>query len=61
MIEGDFYMEELLQLALKKIDALEKKLERYYFLLKVENELDFVLKGTYLLNEDLNSTLTGNY
>lgn len=54
-------MEELLQLALKRIDALEKKLERYYFLLKVDNELDFVLKGTYLFNEDLTDTLTGNY
>jgi len=54
-------MEELLQLALKKIDALEKKLERYYFLLKVENELDFVLKGTYLMNDDLSNTLSGSY
>ncbi|MBO5954936.1 MAG: hypothetical protein J6Q13_03105 [Clostridia bacterium] len=54
-------MQELLELALKRIDKLEKKIEMYYSLLKVENELDFVLKGTYLKDKDLDGLLTGNY
>ena len=54
-------MQEMLDLALKKIEKLEQKLERYYSLLKVENELDYILKGTYLKNEDLEGVLTGNY
>ena len=54
-------MEELLQMALKRIDALEKKVERYYQMLKVENELDFIMKGTYLSNEQMNNILEGNY
>ncbi len=54
-------MEELLDLAFKKIDVLEKKLEKYYSLLKVENELDFILKGTYILQEDYDKVLAGEY
>ncbi len=54
-------MQELLELALKKIDVLEKRLESYYNLLKVDNELDFILKGTYILQEDYDSVLAGEY
>ena len=54
-------MEELLELALKRISDLEKKLEKYYHLLKVQNELDFILKGTYVLNTDIEEVLSGNY
>ena len=54
-------MQELLELALKKIDVLEKRLEKYYSLLKVENELDFILKGTYILQEDYDAVLAGEY
>ena len=54
-------MQELLDLALKRIDKLEQNLERYYSLLKIENELDFILKGTYLTNKDLEGLLSGNY
>lgn len=54
-------MQEMLDLALKKIENLEQKLERYYSLLKVENELDYILKGTYLKDKDLEGILTGNY
>lgn len=54
-------MEEVLELALKRIDDLEKKLEKYYQLLKTENELNFILNGTYLLNEDIEKILQGNY
>ena len=54
-------MQELVELALKKIDVLEKKLERYYSLLKIDNEIDFVLNGTYITEQDLLDMLDGNY
>lgn len=54
-------MQELLELAFKKIDVLEKKLERYYSLLKIDNELDFILNGTYVLQEDFENVLNGQY
>jgi len=54
-------MEELIEMALKRISDLEKRLEKYFQLLKVENELDFILKGTYLTNEDIDNILSGNY
>ena len=54
-------MEELLMLAIKRVEELEKKVERYYQLLKHENELDLILKGTYLSQQDVNSILTGSY
>ena len=54
-------MQEQIELCLKKISELERKLERYYQLLKVDNELDFIIKGTYLLDEDLEPIITGMY
>ena len=54
-------MEEIMELALKKIADLEKKIEKYYQLLKTENELNFILNGTYLLNQDIENILSGNY
>ena len=54
-------MEEMLELAIKRIEALEKKLEKYYNLLKVENELYFILNGTYLTEDDINNLLIGIY
>ena len=54
-------MEEMVELAFKKILNLERLLERYFKILKVENELDFVLKGTYLFDEDLNGVFSGEY
>ena len=50
-------MEELLELAFKKIGAIEKRLEKYYQYLKFDNELDFILKGTYLLSADIENVL----
>lgn len=52
-------MEELLLLALKRIEALEKKLERYYSMLKVDNEVDFILKGTYITDEEISNVISG--
>lgn len=54
-------MNELLDLALKRIAELEKKLERYYKLLNITNELDFILNGSYVLNDNLADILAGNY
>lgn len=51
--------EELLELALKKIAELEKKVEIYFNALKVSNELDFVLKGGYILESDLDTVVFG--
>lgn len=52
---------ELLELTYKKVTELEKKLELYYELLKVENELEFLLKGSYFLEEELEAILNGSY
>ena len=52
---------ELLELTYKKVVELEKKLELYYELLKVENELEFVLKGSYFLEVELDAILNGTY
>lgn len=54
-------MDELLEMALKRISELEKRLEMYYQILEVKNELDFILKGTYLVDEELQNILEGNY
>ncbi len=44
-----------------RIARLEKRLEMYYQLLYMQNELDFVLKGGYILDTDLQNILNGNY
>ena len=54
-------MNELLELALKKIDILEKRLEKYYSLLKIDNELDFILNGTNILQSDFDEVMAGQY
>lgn len=50
---------QMIDFLLKKIDELEKKVERYYSYLKVHNELDFILNGTYFLNTDVENLLLG--
>ena len=54
-------MEEMLELALKKISTLEKRVEKYYSMLNINNELDFVMKGSYYLEENLNKIMMGDY
>ena len=54
-------MEELVELALKKIENLEKLVEKYFQMLKIENELDFIVKGTYVTEEEVNKICSGNY
>ena len=51
--------EEMLDLALQRIATLEQKLEKYYQLLNVENELGFILKGPYILESDIENILEG--
>ena len=45
---------------LKRLQALEKKVEKYYNILYIENELDFIMKGTYFAS-DLEDVLAGKY
>ena len=52
-------MKEIIELILKRLEALEKKVEKYFSLLKVDNELDFIIKGTYLMEEDVSKILEG--
>ena len=54
-------MDEMLELALKRLDELEKKVERYYKLLEVNNEIDFILKGGYVFEEDVDAIVAGTY
>lgn len=55
-------MENLtIEMLFKRISNLEKRLEQYYNNLKIENELDFILKGTYIFKEDVESILDGTY
>ena len=54
-------MEDAVELLLKKLTQLEKKVEMYYQMLKINNELDFIINGTYLVEEDVNNILIGNY
>ena len=46
---------------LKRINELEKKLEMYFNYLKAENELDFILKGTYVLKGEVFNLINGLY
>ena len=54
-------MTNQIEKALQKIDDLDKKTEIYYKHLYLENELSFILKGQYFLDEDLANILQGNY
>ena len=52
-------MQELIELALKRLDELERKVEKYFKMLKVDNELDFILRGTYVTQQDIQKILEG--
>ena len=54
-------MQEQLEIILKRIQELEKRLERYYEILEITNELDFILNGTYVVDEEIGKILEGNY
>ena len=46
---------------LKRINELEKRLENYFNYLKSDNELDFILKGTYVLKGEVLNIINGLY
>lgn len=52
---------EILEMVLKKLNELEKKLEIYYQKLKIENELSFILNGTYIFPNDIEKVINGTY
>ena len=45
----------------KRLLNLEKRLEKYYKKVYIENELDFVMNGTYILNDEIDKILSGTY
>ena len=50
-----------IELQFKKLVELEKKLESYFKMLKVENELTYIINGTYLCEDELQKVLNGVY
>lgn len=50
-----------IDIAFRKNDELEKKVEIYYKKLDIENELGFILNGKYCTEEDITKILEGNY
>lgn len=50
---------ELLEMLYKKVLELDKKVEKYFSILEINNELDFILKGGYLLQEDIDEVILG--
>lgn len=51
----------VVEMQLKKLMDLEKKLESYFKMLKVDNELTFIMNGTYLVEDELQNILNGIY
>ena len=54
-------MDELILKVIKKTDELADKLERYYQLLKFDNELDAIIKGVYATESEIENILKGVY
>ena len=52
-------MQEMLEQLLKRIEMLEKRVEKYFSILKIDNELDFILNGTYITNEEVEKIVEG--
>ena len=52
-------MQEMLEQLLKQIEMLEKKVEKYFSILKIDNELDFILNGTYITKEEVEKIVEG--
>jgi hypothetical protein len=50
-----------LEYLFKRITDLEKLIESYFNHLKIDNDLDFILNGSYFLKEELENILIGNY
>lgn len=54
-------MVENFETLFKRLANLDKRVEKYYKKLYIENELDFVMNGTYVLNDELDKILDGSY
>lgn len=54
-------MNDTIEMLLKQINNLQKKVEKYYDILYIENELDFIMKGTYIFKKEIDNILAGNY
>ncbi len=54
-------MQDNYELIIKRLSDLERRLERYYQLLLIRDELDFILKGKYIVDEDLQEIMNGTY
>lgn len=54
-------MEEDFESALKRIAELERKIEKYFEILQVQNEIDFILKGSYVFEDEIEQIISGNY
>lgn len=54
-------MDSEVEILNKRIEYLEQKLEIIFELLGVENELDFIMKGTYLTEDDIDEIMNGEY
>ncbi len=54
-------MIESFDMLYKRLLNLEKRLEKYYKKIYIENELDFVMNGTYILKDELDKILDGSY
>ena len=54
-------MEESFATLFKRLSSLEKRLEKYYKKLYIENELAFIMNGTYILSDELDKILDGSY
>lgn len=54
-------MEESFDTLFKRLSNLDKRLEKYYKKLYLQNELDFIMNGTYILKDELDKILDGTY
>ena len=54
-------MDSQLEMLNKRVEELERKVEMYYQMLKINNELDFIFNGTYVLDSEIESLLAGTY
>ena len=54
-------MDNEIEILSKRIEQLERKVEIYFQLLKINNELDFIMNGTYLLDSEIQDVLDGEY
>ena len=50
-----------IRMLLNKISDIEKRFEGYAEMIEAENELSFILKGTYFLQEEIEKILNGEY